>query len=125
MPTWIEQLEGACFGQAWGPLGDAELIWAHEAKGFARWSAYPALGEAELLRIAVVPDERRTGVARALLRASVRGLRELGIRECHLEVRLSNDAGRALYESEGWIWVGTRKGYYQDGESAALYLLRL
>ena len=44
-----------------------------------------------------------------------------GIEVLHLEVRLSNGAARALYESEGWVYQGLRQGYYRDGESAALY----
>jgi len=48
-----------------------------------------------------------------------------GVQVLHLEVRVSNTAARALYESEGWVYQGLRKGYYRNGESAALYSLDL
>ena len=37
-----------------------------------------------------------------------------------LEVRVSNAAAIALYEQLGFLQVGRRKGYYQDGEDAIL-----
>ena len=77
------------------------------------------------MRIAVAPASRREGVGRALLRVSVKGLRELGIVEARLEVRVSNKAARTLYESEGWKVQGLRRAYYRDGEDAALYLIKL
>ena len=30
-------------------------------------------------------------------------------------------AARALYESEGWVYLDQRKAYYRDGEDAAIY----
>ncbi|MBP1626508.1 MAG: ribosomal-protein-alanine acetyltransferase [Holophagaceae bacterium] len=125
LPAWVENLEKVCFHQAWGPMSEHELLWVSGEQGFARWSAYPSLGEAELLRIAVDSTSRREGIGRALLRASVRGLRELGIQEAHLEVRVSNAGARTLYEGEGWQFQGLRRSYYRDGEDAALYLLKL
>jgi ribosomal protein S18 acetylase RimI-like enzyme len=121
LPAWAEALDREVFGSPWGPLGDLERIWAAEGEAFARWSAVPAAEEAELLRIAVAPAARRRGLARDLLAASEAGLRAAGIRFLHLEVRVSNDAARTLYEGAGWRMEGLRPRYYQDGEDAALY----
>jgi ribosomal-protein-alanine N-acetyltransferase len=121
LPAWIEALDGSVFDQAWGPLADHERIWALEPEAFARWSAVPAAGEAELLRIAVAPSARRKGLARQLLRACEAALRASGIRALRLEVRVSNGAARSLYEAEGWRMEGLRPRYYRDGEDAALY----
>ena len=121
LPEWIERLEAATFGDSWGVLGDHERIWTEPPDGFARWMVVPEAGEAELLRIAVDPSARRKGLGRTLLRAAEADLRNLGIRSLHLEVRLSNTAARALYESEGWQPQGRRPRYYSDGEDAALY----
>jgi ribosomal-protein-alanine N-acetyltransferase len=79
------------------------------------------VGEAELLRIGVAADLRRAGHGRRLLRHAQAQLARLRIEVLHLEVRVSNAPARALYESEGWVYRGLRKGYYRDGESAALY----
>lgn len=121
LPEWLEALEIATFGDSWGALADHERLWTLSGQGFARWSAVPAAGEAELLRIAVAPSARRSGLGRALLRASEAGLGAVGIHQLHLEVRASNAAARSLYESEGWRPVGARPRYYRDGEDAVLY----
>ncbi len=121
LPCWLEALERETFGGTWGPLGDPERIWAAEGEAFARWSAVPAAGEAELLRLVVALPARRKGLARELLRAAEADLLAWGIRALRLEVRVSNGAARALYEAEGWRMEGLRPRYYGDGEDAALY----
>lgn len=125
LPEWLELLETATFGDSWGELADHERLWAEPGAGFARWAVVPAAGEAELLRLAVAPEARRTGQGRALLRSSVRDLQALGIQRLHLEVRVSNFAARALYEAEGWRLTGQRPRYYRDGEDAVLYTMNL
>jgi len=125
VPAWVEAIDLACFGEAWGPLDDYEHIWASHPCGFTRWRIIPEVGEAELLRIGVAPGLRRTGQGRRLLRHSQAQLARLGVHRLHLEVRISNTPARTLYESEGWVYQGLRKGYYRDGESAALYSLDL
>lgn len=62
-------------------------------------------GEFELLNIAVAPSHRGRGHARALLA-------EMPVGRLFLEVRESNQAARALYESVGFRVTGKRKGYY-------------
>lgn len=125
LPAWVETLEREAFGEAWGPLDDLEQMWALEGLGYARWQVIPAAGEAELLRIAVKPEGRGKGLGRRLLQASTEALKALGVSELHLEVRFSNTAARKLYEAEGWRFTGIRKGYYRDGEDAALYGTRI
>lgn len=78
-------------------------------------------GEAELLRAAVVPEERRQGHARRLLREGLAHLTRAGIGPCFLEVRPDNLAARRLYESEGFVAVGRRLRYYRDGTDALVY----
>jgi ribosomal-protein-alanine N-acetyltransferase len=121
VPDWIEDLDRSAFGEPWGPLDDAEHLWA-EPGAFARWRVVEAAQEAELLRIAVDPGRRRSGRGGALLRHSEAQLARMGVATLHLEVRVSNAAARGLYEREGWVRRGTRKGYYRDGEDAALYV---
>ena len=71
-----------------------------------------APGEAQLLNLSVVPDQRRTGLGRTLLRRFLAAARERGAEQCFLEVRTSNTAALALYGSEGFQPVGRRAGYY-------------
>ena len=65
-------------------------------------------GESDILDLAIAPEFRRKGVARALLQ-------ELLARRDHsffLEVRASNCAAIKLYKSVGFQEVAARKGYY-------------
>ncbi len=78
-------------------------------------------GEAELLRLAVAPGERRRGVARALVTGGIERLRPAGIETCFLEVRTSNDGAIAFYQELGFERVGRRPGYYRDGSDALVY----
>jgi ribosomal-protein-alanine N-acetyltransferase len=117
----MEALDIAVFGDSWTLLVDGELGLLLPERAFALWRVTPAAEEAELLRIAVHPDHRRAGLALALLKASEAELRPLGIRTLRLEVRESNTAARALYAVLGWEEAGLRRGYYKDGEDAALY----
>lgn len=81
-----------------------------EPAGFAMVRAL--LDEAELLLLAVVPAQRRRGVARALLRAVVADAQATGAAKLHLEVRAGNEAVR-LYTASGFAKVGERRGYYR------------
>ena len=125
LPGWLRVLDEAAFGEAWGEPEPHEAIWLIEGAAFARWSLVMAAKEAELLRIAVDATRRGQGLAQALLAASDAQLDALTVQELHLEVRVSNAAARALYAKAGWRESGLRKGYYRDGEDAALYAKRL
>lgn len=46
----------------------------------------------------------------------------LGIRRMTLEVRVSNNVAKGLYEKLGFYSVGTRKGYYTDNHEDALIM---
>jgi len=77
--------------------------------------------EAELLRLAVAPGERRRGVARALVSAGLHRLAPAGVRTCFLEVRTGNLGALAFYREMGFREVGLRRGYYRDGADALVY----
>jgi len=69
-------------------------------------------GEAQVLNLSVVPDCRRAGLGRVLLRRFIATARERGAEQCFLEVRGSNVAAIALYAGEGFQPVARRDGYY-------------
>ena len=68
-------------------------------------------GEAQILNLSVVPDARREGLGRALLRHFVDDARWLNAGQIFLEVRASNAAAIALYATEGFTPVARRLGY--------------
>lgn len=76
--------------------------------------------EGEVLTLAVDPAARRRGLASALLRACQQAWRDHGVVNGWLEVRVDNDAARALYRSQGWVDAGVRPRYYADGADAAV-----
>ncbi len=80
------------------------------AAGFALGRA--AGGEAELLTVAVAPEQRRRGLGRQLLAAFEARAGVLGARQGFLEVASDNRAALALYRGAGWSDRGLRPGYY-------------
>ena len=79
LPTWVEHLEREVFTDPWGPLEAHEHLLGYPSCAYARWSVLPAAGEAELLRLAVAPAERRQGLARRLLEDSEAFLAQAGV----------------------------------------------
>ena len=79
-------------------------------------------GEAELLIVGVRLDARRQGVARRVLEALFKRLKESGADSVFLEVRRGNHAAIRLYEKLDFASNGVRAGYYADnGEDALLF----
>lgn len=82
------------------------------------------LDEAAVTNIVTAPAHRRRGIARALLRHQAAAVRAAGACRLSLEVRVSNEAARRLYESEGFVLDGVRPRFYErPTEDAALYSL--
>ena len=89
--------------------GDSVLFIAEaagRAVGFTQ--LYPSLSSISMARIFilndlfVVPEARRSGVARRLLEAAVGRGREAGAIRLSLSTALTNAAAQALYASAGW-----------------------
>jgi len=78
--------------------------------------------EAEVLNLAVAPENRRKGEGGALLRTAVVELRKRGVNRVFLEVRESNSAGIAFYKSHSFSVVGRREGYYREPIEAAMVM---
>jgi ribosomal-protein-alanine acetyltransferase len=81
--------------------------------------------EAQIAAIAVRPEAAGKGLGRGLLRRAHEEARLRGCAVVTLEVSHRNAAARHLYESEGYIAVGRRAGYYADGSDAVLMDLNL
>jgi [ribosomal protein S18]-alanine N-acetyltransferase len=71
-----------------------------------------AAGEAHLLNLSVATAHQRRGHGSTLLREAMRLARERGAAHLFLEVRPSNEGGRALYNRFGFRQVAVRPGYY-------------
>jgi len=74
--------------------------------------AMKGVDEVHLLNITVAPEHQRQGWARVMLDALVLWSRGQGALWLWLEVRVSNQQARAVYEHYGFRHVGTRRQYY-------------
>ncbi len=69
-------------------------------------------GEAHLLNLSIAAAWQRRGLGRALLNHVVDVARELKVQKIFLEVRVSNEAARALYVNARFHEIGVRRDYY-------------
>ena len=128
---FLAELEALCFSRPAplevlrGQLGsDRHLLlaaWADDAlAGYA--GLMHVLDEGYIMNVAVAPACRRLGVGTVLLDALKARARDLALSFLTLEVRVSNAAARALYESCGFVEVGRRPDYYEKPVEDALLL---
>jgi ribosomal-protein-alanine N-acetyltransferase len=82
--------------------------------------------QAELLTLGVVPERRREGHGRRLLKEAFVRSRERGAEHMFLEVAEDNLPGQELYKAFGFVTVGRRPGYYRSaaGERIAALTMR-
>lgn len=76
--------------------------------------------EAQILDIAVSPDLRGQGVARALMAFAIGVAIEKKAEVLALEVRSTNTAAITLYDRLGFVRVGCRAKYYEGTDDAVL-----
>lgn len=92
------------------------LVW-DEGEVFGYVGAL-CVDDGEIALIAVDKEHRRKGIAKKLLLEAERIAVEKGCMNMFLEVRVSNDGAKALYQSCGYVPVSIRKKYYENGEDA-------
>ena len=76
--------------------------------------------EAQILDIAVTPEQRGRGFARLLMDHAITVAREKAAELLALEVRASNIAAITLYERCGFVRTGIRTKYYEGVDDAVL-----
>ena len=131
----VLRLEGMCFSYRWNEAqfkrgldaGVFHVLGLERGPELVAYLAYSVVGdEMEILNLAVIPDERRRGLASLLLAALLEECRRRKVGRGFLEVKKSNTAAIDLYGKFGFKKVGERKKYYPDtGEDALLLRLDL
>lgn len=136
-PATVDDLPGlvaldeVCFGpEAWSTVSwagefdrlseDRVVLVADEGKvvGYVVLLVPPvSLDVVELLRIAVTPAERRTGIGGQLMTAA---LSKCSGRTVLLEVAAGNELAQGLYQAFGFEEISRRRGYYPGGEDAVI-----
>ena len=124
----VEEVERACFSMPWS----RESFWEEASQEAAYYLL--ALDDGEVVgyvgvwllgreghitNVAVTPERRRSGIARALLLGLMKISHGHGVRSMTLEVRPSNEAALALYKKFGFRSVGRRPHYYMDNDEDA------
>lgn len=127
----IAQLEAQCFSDPWSEKSIASelenplslwLVAEENGRVFGYVGSQTVLDESDMMNVAVDPRFRRQGIARALIETLISKLAKMGSRCLRLEVRVSNENARALYERMGFQQLGLRKNYYHNPKEDALIL---
>jgi len=127
----VMEIDALCLPRPW-----SAAIWRRELRSpyglylviedrgevFGHIGVRHVLGELHITTIAVKPEYRRRGHARALIGSALAAYPDAS--HVHLEVRPTNAAALALYESLGFRKTGRRPRYYGD-EDALLMTLTL
>jgi ribosomal-protein-alanine N-acetyltransferase len=110
-------------------LADRNIV-CHVARAAARMAGFVIAriieDEAEILMVAVAPQERGRGLGARLIARHLARLAARGVRNVFLEVDEGNVPAIRLYTHAGFERVGRRPAYYEkpDGAAAALILRR-
>lgn len=124
-------LEKLCFSEPWSEKS-LEMLLSNGAVGFAvevngEVAAYggmlTVLDEGQITNVAVDPIQRRKGYGREIVSALLDYAEKNGIISVSLEVRESNEAAIALYESFGFCRRGLRKNFYRDPTESAIVMV--
>ena len=127
----VAALEKECFHDPWSEksiaseLANSLSLWlvAVENGAVAGYvGSQSVMGEADMMNIAVLPSQRRKGIAQGLVDSLVAALAARDVHSLTLEVRASNEPAKALYEKLGFSQIGRRPNYYRNPREDALIL---
>ena len=129
----LAEIEKACFHAPWSESMLREeldkgifLVAERDGQAVGYVGCQTVLDEGYITNVAVSPDARRQGIARALIAKLTDEARAAGLAFVTLEVRASNAPAIALYEGAGFVRVGVRKNFYTaPAEDAVLMTLFL
>lgn len=79
-------------------------------------------GEGEITNVVVAAPYRKKGIARKMMEYMLERAEEIGIGDCTLEVRISNQPAIRLYEGLGFKGEGIRPGFYEKPDEDALIM---
>lgn len=128
----VAELEAATFSMPWSKQGFTDILYredvlflvAREETLLGYAGVYCTAEEGEITNVAVAPQARRRGVARALIEELTAQLFKRGIDRIVLEVRVSNEPAIRLYGQAGFQTAGTRKNFYDKPSEDAYVMVR-
>lgn len=125
------EIETACFFEPWSKKslellcseGGFGVVAVSDGRTVAYGGMTCVLDEGAVTNIAVLPEFRRQGLGREIVKALKEEAGKRGISSVFLEVREANTAARALYLSEGFLECGKRKGFYRHPSEDAIQMV--
>jgi ribosomal-protein-alanine N-acetyltransferase len=127
----VSELEAICFYTAWSKEDFIKEITENKLAIYyvailngtviGYCGMWHIVDEGHITNIAVLPENRRTGVGTKLVQKLIDSAIEQGIVGLTLEVRIGNLSAQKLYTRFGFKPEGIRKRYYSDtGEDAVI-----
>ena len=118
----VARIEQQIFSQPWSKkgfmdalnLGNTVFLVAEENGHIIDYiGMYLSIDEGEITNVAVSAAKRCRGAGAQLLKELLKIAENKGIAKIVLEVRVSNDSAIRLYERNGFVQCGVRKGFYE------------
>lgn len=129
----LARVDARCFRQPWTREGlaaelssDTAVFAAAVLGGGAVGCAgmHCVCGECYIDKVCVAPEQRRKGIARALVRYLIEYAAAHKAEFITLEVRAGNAPAIALYRQAGFEPVGVRRDFYADPKEDALLMTK-
>jgi len=127
----VAEMERQCFSDPWSEksvaseLNNPLSLWLiAEVDGVVAGyvGSQTVLDSADMMNLAVSQSFRRQGIGERLVNCLTEELKEKGVKTLLLEVRISNEPARELYQKLGFEVVGKRPRYYEKPREDALIL---
>ena len=127
----VAALEKLCFSDPWSEnsvaseLNNPLSLWLVALDG-ERLAGYvgsqTVMDESDMMNLAVHPDYRCQGIGSRLVDELIKELKKKGSQRLTLEVRVSNEPAKRLYDELGFSEIAVRKRYYSHPKEDALIL---
>lgn len=130
----VYELELECFKEPWSQKSIKTLM---QSEGFiistefdnnenliayAFGECIKSINQAELYRIAVLPQKRNGGLGQKVLKKFINSCKNNQCEIIILEVRENNKSAISLYEKLHFNIVGARKNYYKNPDENAILM---
>lgn len=125
----VAALEKLCFSDPWSEnsvaseLNNPLSLWLVALDG-ERLAGYvgsqTVMDESDMMNLAVHPDYRCQGIGSRLVDELIKELKKKGSQRLTLEVRVSNEPAKRLYDELGFSEIAVRKRYYSHPKEDAL-----
>ena len=127
----VAALEKLCFRDPWSEnsvaseLNNPLSLWlvALDGETVAGYvGSQTVMDESDMMNLAVHPDYRCQGIGSRLVDELIKELKKKGSQRLTLEVRVSNEPAKRLYDELGFSEIAVRKRYYSHPKEDALIL---